>query len=70
MLQGLVDMRSMFARIVIFSVLMMGWVAAYAQHPYADKTNAELTDIATNWESMDSEERRALLTEIKGRMAA
>ena len=37
--------------------------------PYETKTDAELTLLTSQWESLDQEERRALLTEVRSRMA-
>ncbi|NIP16167.1 MAG: hypothetical protein GWM88_16095 [Pseudomonadales bacterium] len=36
---------------------------------YAAKSDQELTALAAQWESLDAEQRRALLTEVKMRMA-
>ena len=36
---------------------------------YAAKSDQELTALAAQWESLDTAERRALLTEVKMRMA-
>ncbi len=42
--------------------------APYAQI-YAAKTDQELTDLTAQWGELDSVQRRALLTEVKMRMA-
>lgn len=43
---------------------------AFAANPYAEHTDQELTSIAGSWETLSEDERRALLTEMRGRMAA
>ena len=37
--------------------------------PYAASTDVELTEIAAGWESLSEDNRRALLTEMRARMA-
>lgn len=36
---------------------------------YAEKTHQELTELTAQWDSLDDSQRRALLTEVKMRMA-
>ena len=36
---------------------------------YASKSDEELTTLAAQWETLDADQRRALLTEVKMRMA-
>lgn len=38
--------------------------------PYAERTDVQLTELAAQWERLDNDQRRALLTEVKHRMAA
>jgi hypothetical protein len=38
-------------------------------HAYAEKTDTELTELTAQWDSLDDTQRRALLTEVKMRMA-
>jgi hypothetical protein len=42
---------------------------AQAAGPYEANTDAELTELAAQWETLDQDDRRALLTEIRSRMA-
>jgi hypothetical protein len=42
---------------------------AFAENRYAGRTDHELTTLAADWETLSEEERRALLTEMRGRMA-
>ena len=44
-------------------------VPASIPNIYAAKTDQELTALTAQWESLDAEQRRALLTEVKMRMA-
>jgi hypothetical protein len=37
---------------------------------YAERTDVQLTELAAQWEMLDNDQRRALLTEVKHRMAA
>ena len=37
---------------------------------YAERTDVQLTELAAQWEGLDNDQRRALLTEVKHRMAA
>lgn len=37
--------------------------------PYVERTDFELTQLAAQWETLDNDQRRALLTEVKHRMA-
>ncbi len=60
----------MLTRIVLFGLVLLAGTNVFAERPYADKTDAELTALASNWETMNSVSRRALLTEMKGRMLA
>lgn len=43
--------------------------AATIPNVYATKSDQELTALAAQWESLDAGQRRALLTEVKMRMA-
>jgi hypothetical protein len=42
---------------------------APAGNPYGDSSDEELTVLAANWDALGQQERRALLTEMKRRMA-
>jgi hypothetical protein len=69
---------------VRFSVVVAGFLVcavAYAQdraavattpsgNPFAERTDVQLTELAAQWEGLDIDQRRALLTEVKHRMAA
>ena len=37
---------------------------------YSERTDVQLTELAAQWEGLDNDQRRALLTEVKLRMAA
>jgi hypothetical protein len=65
-----VNIGNILTRIVLFSMVLMAGTNVFAERPYADKTDAELTALASSWETMNSVSRRALLTEMKGRMRA
>jgi hypothetical protein len=62
------------------SLCLLGAVGAYAadggageegvRNPYATHSDQELTDAAADWETLSEAERRALLTEMRGRMDA
>lgn len=54
---------------LMFSLLLgpMAWADAVS---YSDATDAELQAIGARWETLDQDERRALLTEINRRMVA
>jgi hypothetical protein len=54
------------ALFIVVVVVLAGWVNAATL--YADKTDKELTDLAAVWSGLTEDQRRALLTEIKGRM--
>jgi hypothetical protein len=56
------------ALLVTACVGLASWVNAATR--YADKTDRELTELAAGWESLEEDQRRALLTEIKSRMHA
>src|SRR4030095_8034541 len=56
------------ALFIVIVVALAGWVDATTL--YADKTDKELTDLAAGWSGLTEDQRRALLTEIKGRMQA
>jgi len=43
---------------------------ADSDNPYSRSTDAELTSIAADWESLTEDQRRALLTEMRARMEA
>jgi len=58
----------MLARIILVGLALFAETHVFAERPYADKTDTELTELVSNLDSMDSVSRRALLTEIKGRM--
>ncbi|MBV1904445.1 MAG: hypothetical protein KUG75_00090 [Pseudomonadales bacterium] len=58
----------MLVRFVIYSVLLLSGANVLAQQSYREKSDAELTALASTWETMSSNARRALLTEIKTRM--
>ncbi len=49
--------------------MLLPW-SALAQNPYADLSDPELSKLTNHWEILSQEERRALLTEIRMRMAA
>ncbi len=59
--------------LTILAVLLPGVTSAAngsaAGNPYADRSDEELTALAANWDSLDKLQRRALLTEMKLRMA-
>lgn len=38
-------------------------------NPYAERSDVQLTELAAQWETLDDDQRRALLTEVKHRMA-
>jgi hypothetical protein len=56
------------ALFIVVVVALAGGVDATTL--YADKTDKELTDLAAGWSGLTEDQRRALLTEIKGRMQA
>jgi hypothetical protein len=62
-MQNRVIARALF--VVVCFVLA---ASANAATLYAQKTDRELTELAAGWEALSEEQRRALLTEIKGRM--
>jgi hypothetical protein len=39
-------------------------------NPFAERTDVQLTELAAQWEGLDNDQRRALLTEVKHRMVA
>lgn len=39
-------------------------------YAYAGRTDVQLTELAAQWDVLDNDQRRALLTEVKHRMAA
>jgi hypothetical protein len=57
--------RSLF--LVAMSLLV---VQALASSPYLDMTDEELTALTRAWDDLTHEERRALLTEVRSRMAS
>lgn len=54
----------------------IGWLlwfaagGALAGNPYSGHSDQELTNAAADWETLSDEQRRALLTEMRGRMDA
>jgi hypothetical protein len=57
-------------------LLLLGVVPALAsssasarENPYHDRSDEQLTALAADWDSLDRHQRRALLTEMKVRMA-
>ncbi|MDZ7668890.1 MAG: hypothetical protein U5Q16_05525 [Gammaproteobacteria bacterium] len=59
--------------LTLLAVLLPGVASAAdgsaAGNPYGDRSDKELTALAANWDSLDKLQRRALLTEMKLRMA-
>ncbi len=55
-------------RLSLAAVVWMSGAVALA-NPYAERSDAELTGIAAGWETLSEESRRALLTEMRARMA-
>jgi hypothetical protein len=53
-------------------LLALSLVAAQglAANPYADMSDEELTTLTQTWDELTQEERRALLTEVRARMAS
>ena len=56
--------------VVFGCVCVLAQAGAFAQAvgPFEAKTDAELTELAAQWESLDQDDRRALLTEMRSRM--
>ena len=52
-----------------FAALLTITGPALADSPYAAATDDELTAAAAGWDELSRDERRALLTEVRGRMA-
>lgn len=48
----------------------MAGTTVVGQTQYAGQSDAELTQLAAQWEALSTEQRRALLTEVKSRMSA
>lgn len=58
--------------LIRFSLFAILWIASALAlaNPYREHSDAELTDLAAGWESLSEDDRRALLTEMRSRMAA
>lgn len=56
-------------RLSLFTMLWIASALALA-NPYHGHSDAQLTDLAAGWESLSEDDRRALLTEMRARMAA
>lgn len=57
---------------LIVLLMLLGAVPGFAlaaENPYRQHTDEELTTLAADWDALDRHERRALLTEMKLRMA-
>jgi hypothetical protein len=67
---NLVKSQRWMALVLLVAANAFAARAAYAANPYADHSDQELTSIAADWEALSEDERRALLTEMRGRMAA
>ena len=53
-----------------FGLLLCAGVSLADDNPYSASSDAELTRIAADWESLTEDQRRALLTEMRARMEA
>lgn len=61
------DMRRLILLLMLMSVTPV--LALAAEQPYREYSDQELTALAADWDSLDRHQRRALLTEMKLRMA-
>jgi len=57
-------------RFFIGGFLLFAAGVVLAANPYSDHSDQELTNIAADWEGLSEDQRRALLTEMRGRMDA
>jgi len=67
---SLVKPQRWLAMVLLVAANAFAARVALAANPYAEHSDQELTSIAADWETLSEEERRALLTEMRGRMAA
>ncbi len=65
---GLLPMGMVRAVLLLFFAVV--GADALAANPYADKTNQQLTLLTADLDDLSPEQRRALLTELRARMAA
>lgn len=63
--------RLVMGRLIVLLMLLgaLPGFALAAENPYRQHTDEELTALAGDWDSLDRYQRRALLTEMKLRMA-
>jgi hypothetical protein len=59
----------LLSRSLVLIALALAAGNAAAANPYAQMSNEELTTLTTTWDQLSQEERRALLTEVRLRMA-
>jgi hypothetical protein len=57
-------------RFMLMCTILLGPLAWAETVGYGDATDAELQQLGGRWESLSKDERRALLTEVRRRMAA
>ncbi len=60
----------MILKLGFVGLCLMTGANVLAQPQYADQSDTQLTELTAQWEQLSTEERRALLTEVKSRMSA
>ncbi len=69
-LEGKMSVLKRIGRLaVLWAASAAGATTALAANPYAEHTDVELTATAADWETLSEDDRRALLTEMRSRMA-